>query len=72
MLPEGVEPTRLEVMRVLRSSFFRNANDELSHTINTNAVGLMLAHSFGFEYRGEGIEAFLSGLRDLAKKDEKK
>lgn len=72
MLPEGVAPTAEEVLKVLRSSFFRSANEELSSTITRNPVGEILARSFGFDYQGEGIEAFLNGLREVAKKEREK
>lgn len=72
MLPEGVPPTKDEILKVLRSSFFRSGNEQLSHTINTSPVGLIMARSFGFEYNGEGLEAFLNGLRETAKRDKAK
>lgn len=63
LLPEGVEPTKEEIARVVRNGFFQQANKELSSTILNNGVGQILASSLGYEYQGEGIEAFLEGLR---------
>lgn len=71
MLPEGVASTKEEIMKVLRSSFFKSSNAEFSHTIRTNNVGLILAHSFGYEYLGEGLQNFMNGLREVAKKEKK-
>lgn len=68
LLPQSVAPTKSEILRVIRSGFFHLASKELSQTMEEN-VGHILASSFGYEYNGEGIEAFLRGLR-LLKKDE--
>lgn len=68
LLPESVAPTKSEIMRVVRSGFFHQANKELSLTIAENGVGQILASSFGYEYTGESIEAFLRGIRLLKKK----
>lgn len=68
LLPQSVAPTRSDILRVIRSGFFHLASKELSQTMEEN-VGHILASSFGYEYSGEGIEAFLRGLR-LLKKDE--
>lgn len=64
LLPLAVEPTKDAVMRVLRSGFFHQATLELSSTIGENGVGSILASSYGYAYRGEGLEAFLRGLRE--------
>lgn len=69
ILPENVQPTKSEILRVIRSGFFHLANKELSQTMAENGVGQILALSFGYEYQGEGIEAFLRGIRSLKKKD---
>lgn len=70
MLPEGVAPTKDEIMKVFSSSFFRSANEELSNTINRSSVGEVLARTFGYVYTGEGIEAFLNGLRQVKKEED--
>lgn len=67
LLPESVAPTKAEIMKVVRSGFFHQANKELSQTVAENGVGQILASSFGYEYKGEGIEAFLRGIRLLKK-----
>ncbi|KAM9913089.1 hypothetical protein OXX69_001938 [Metschnikowia pulcherrima] len=69
LLPENVEPTSAEVLAVVRSEFFRAANAELSSNVAENNLGSFLASSFGYEYEGEGLEAFLRGLRAAAKKE---
>lgn len=69
MLPESVEPTRDAILEVVRSEFFRGANAELSMNISQNNIGLILASSFGYEYTGEGLDAFLKGIRDAEKKE---
>lgn len=63
LLPEGVKPTKEEIARLVRNGFFKQANKELSSTILNNGVGQILASSLGYDYQGEGIEAFLEGLR---------
>lgn len=63
LLPEGVKPTKEEIALVVRNGFFQQANKELSSTILNNGVGQILASSLGYEYQGEGIDAFLEGLR---------
>ncbi|OBA21909.1 hypothetical protein METBIDRAFT_67006 [Metschnikowia bicuspidata var. bicuspidata NRRL YB-4993] len=68
MLPDAVEPSAEQIMAVVRSEFFRNSSAELSMNMTENNIGLILATSFGYEYSGEGIDAFLKGLRDSAKK----
>lgn len=67
LLPESVSPTKDEILRVIRSGFFHLANKELSQTMSENDVGQILASSLGYEYTGEGIEAFLRGIRQLKK-----
>ncbi|KAJ8140308.1 hypothetical protein OY671_006500, partial [Metschnikowia pulcherrima] len=71
LLPENVEPTSAEVLAVVRSEFFRAANAELSSNVAENNLGSFLASSFGYEYEGEGLEAFLRGLRAAAKKEKR-
>lgn len=66
LLPQAVPPTKSDILRVIRSGFFHLANKELSQTMGEN-VGHILASSFGYQYNGEGIEAFLRGLRQLKK-----
>lgn len=70
-LPESVNPTKDDILRVLRLGFFHQATKELGLTMSENGVGHVLASSFGYEYTGEGIEAFLRGIRLLKKEDEK-
>lgn len=67
LLPQSVSPTKSDILRVIRSGFFHQANKELSQTMSED-VGHILASSFGYEYSGEGIEAFLRGLRLLKDK----
>lgn len=68
MLPEGVGASKAELREVLRSEFYRRASLELSMNINENNIGSILANSFGYEYAGEGLDAFLKGIRDLLKR----
>lgn len=68
-LPHSVEPTKEEIMRVVRTGFFHQSNKELSSTIANNGVGQILAQSFGYSYKGEGLEAFLRGIREISKKE---
>lgn len=63
LLPPLDAPTAENILRVVRSGFFHQANKELSNTVAENGVGQILATSFGYEYEGEGLEAFLRGLR---------
>lgn len=68
LLPESVEPNVDQILEVVRGEFFRSANTEFSMNIAENSIGLILANSFGYEYTGEGLDAFLKGLRDSEKK----
>lgn len=68
VLPENTAPTKEAIMGVIRTGFFDLASRELSQTILSNNVGHILALSLGYDYRGEGLDAFLSGLRQLLKK----
>lgn len=69
LLPESVSPTKEEIMAVVRSGFYQQSTKELSSTIANNGVGQILSQSFGYAYSGEGLEAFLRGIRELLKKD---
>lgn len=71
LLPEGIEPTKENVMRIVRSGFFHQATSELSSLIGESGVGQILASSLGYEYEGEGIDAFLRGIRRSGKKHDK-
>lgn len=70
LLPEGMEATKDNVMRIVRSGFFHQATSELSSLIGEAGVGQILAASLGYDYEGEGIDAFLRGIRRSAKKDD--
>lgn len=67
LLPDGVNATREEILSVIRTGFFELASRELSSSIGNNTVGQILAQNLGYEYQGEGLDAFLRGIRSLRK-----
>lgn len=64
LLPPGVAPRRDDILRVVRSGFFHHARDELGEAV-AQTPGALLARTLGYDYTGEGVEAFVRGLRKL-------
>lgn len=64
LLPPGVAPRKDDILRVVRSGFFHHARDELGDAV-AETPGALLARTLGYEYAGEGVEAFVRGLRRL-------
>lgn len=70
-LPEGTEPTRENIMEVVRSSFFRQSMERLCSQLNQqDGSGMLYAQAFGLKYRGEGLAWWLRALRE--KRNEEK
>lgn len=71
-LPESTSPTKHDIMDVVRSGFFQQSTSKLSELLREgNGAGYLLAQSLKYDYQGEGIEAFLNGVRELGLKEEK-
>ncbi|EMG46921.1 hypothetical protein G210_2813 [Candida maltosa Xu316] len=73
-LPESIaaDPTKSEIMDVIRSGFFQQCEQKLSESLRSGSgAGYLMSQSLKYEYKGEGIEGFLNGVRELGKKDKK-
>ncbi|EGW35003.1 uncharacterized protein SPAPADRAFT_58128 [Spathaspora passalidarum NRRL Y-27907] len=71
-LPQSVaeNPTKEQILDVIRSGFFQQSEQKLSQYLTQgNGAGYLLAQSLKFDYHGEGIDGFLTGIRELAKKE---
>lgn len=73
VLPESVakNPTKKDILDVFRSGFFQQAEQKLSENLRSGTgAGYLLAQSLKYDYRGEGIDGFLQGLRQLGERDD--
>lgn len=73
LLPESVgpNPTKDDVLSVVRNGFFQQATGRLSEQLRSGrGAGLLLSQSLRYEYRGEGIEGFLDGVREAERREE--
>lgn len=71
-LPPSIkqQPTRKDIMNLIRSGFFLQSRSNLtSHLNKSNGAGYLLAQTFGLEYSGEGIVNFLNSIRKSTKDD---
>ncbi len=73
-LPDGIEHSKPELIRVIQSPFFLNSLETFSSALREvgTGVGSVVAHELGYEYQGEGIEGFLEGTRKQGKKEQEK
>ena len=72
-LPENTNPTKGEIIEVIKNGFFKQASEKLSEQLReSNGTGYLLAQTLKYEYQGEGIENFLNGIRSVGKNDAKK
>lgn len=56
------------VAQIVETGFFQLSIDRLSDSLREGeGSGLLLAQSFGLDYKGEGIDGFLQALRDKGK-----
>lgn len=72
-LPESItaNPTKEEIMRAIRSGFFQQCERKLSELLRSNTgAGYLMSQSLKYDYKGEGVDGFLNGIRDLAKKEQ--
>lgn len=59
-----------ELKKLIKNSFFEQSMRNLDAQLNRNSgAGYLLAQSFKLNYKGEGIEGFLEGIREQAKKE---
>lgn len=71
-LPGSTNPTKHDILDVVRSGFFQQSTNNLSDLLREgNGAGYLLAQSLKYDYKGEGIEPFLNGVRELGKKEKK-
>lgn len=71
-LPESTNPTKHDILDVVRSGFFQQSTNKLSELLREGSgAGYLLAQTLKYDYQGEGIESFLNGVRELGKKEEK-
>ncbi|KAI5954716.1 hypothetical protein KGF57_003739 [Candida theae] len=71
-LPPSIaqNPTKAKIIEVVRSGFFQQSEQKLTKQLRANeGAGLLLAQSLKYDYKGEGIENFLKGVRELSKKE---
>lgn len=61
-LPEGIEHSHAELIRVIQSSQFAQGMGLLSSVLNQGG-GQVVASQLGYPYSGEGVEGFLEGVR---------
>lgn len=61
-LPQGIEHSRHELIRVIQSSQFHQGMALLSSVLNQGG-GQIVASQLGMSYAGEGVEGFLRGIR---------
>lgn len=65
-------PTKAQIMDIIRSGFYAQSEQKLSELLSKGSgAGYLLAQSLKYEYKGEGIDGFLNGIRELAKKEKK-
>lgn len=61
----GKDSSKEGLIQAVRSGFFQQSVDRLSESLREGeGAGLLLAQSFGLDYKGEGIDNFLQALRD--------
>jgi len=71
-LPPSIaqNPTKSKIIDVVRSGFYQQSEQKLTKQLRANeGAGLLLAQSLKYDYKGEGIENFLNGIRELSKKE---
>ncbi|RCK56585.1 26S proteasome regulatory subunit RPN13 [Candida viswanathii] len=72
-LPQSIaaNPTKEEAMRAIRSGFFQQCEHKLSELLRSNTgAGYLMSQSLKYEYKGEGVDGFLNGIRELARKEQ--
>ncbi|KAI5953385.1 hypothetical protein KGF54_002757 [Candida jiufengensis] len=73
-LPESTSKnvTKYKIIEIIRSGFYQQNEQKLSeHLKSGEGAGYLLSQSLKYDYKGEGIENFLNGIRDLGKKEQK-
>jgi hypothetical protein len=68
-LPEGIEHSQQELVRVIQSSQFHQGMGLLSSVLNQGG-GQIVASQLGYPYAGEGVEGFLQGIRSRERRDD--
>lgn len=69
-VPVDTELSRQDIMDVVRLGFFQQSVAKLSQQLRSGSgAGYLMAQSLKYDYKGEGIDNFLAGLRELAKKE---
>ncbi|KAK6456231.1 proteasome complex subunit Rpn13 ubiquitin receptor-domain-containing protein [Scheffersomyces xylosifermentans] len=64
-------PSKSTILDVVRSGFFQQSEQNLSKSLRDGkGAGYLLAQSLKYDYKGEGVDGFLAGIRELAKKEQ--
>jgi len=62
--------SKYEILQVIKSPYFNQNLKSLNESLRQcNGAGYLLSQSLKFDYKGEGIEAFLQGIRQLKKNE---
>ncbi|AOW26098.1 26S proteasome regulatory subunit N13 [Candida albicans P60002] len=72
-LPPSIasNPTKSQIMEVVRSGFFQQCEQKLSESLRGNSgAGYLMSQSLKYDYKGEGVESFFNGVRELGKKEQ--
>ncbi|KAK6198888.1 proteasome complex subunit Rpn13 ubiquitin receptor-domain-containing protein [Scheffersomyces amazonensis] len=71
-LPESLSsnPNKSELINVIKSGFFKQSEKRLTNSLREgNGAGYLLAQSLKYDYKGEGVDNFLQGIRQLGAKE---
>ncbi|KAK6463217.1 proteasome complex subunit Rpn13 ubiquitin receptor-domain-containing protein [Scheffersomyces coipomensis] len=67
---EYIPSTGGDLMNVIRSAFYQQCTQRLSHSlINDDGAGWLFAQSLKYDFEGEGINYFLKGIRKLGEQE---
>ncbi|ODV80862.1 uncharacterized protein CANTADRAFT_47098 [Suhomyces tanzawaensis NRRL Y-17324] len=70
-LPASTPATKTEIAQVVRSGFFQQSQRKLSEQLSSGlGAGYLVAQSLKYDYKGEGVDGFLNGIRELTKKED--
>lgn len=72
LLPPSMSnnPSKADIIDVVRSGFFQQSEQKLSESLrNGKGAGYLLAQTLKYDYKGEGVDLFLQGIRELGKKE---
>ncbi|AMD19904.1 HCL247Wp [Eremothecium sinecaudum] len=70
-LPVEFGKGKAELLECLRGPFFSQAVDTLSRNLNEDYGGITIAQALGYQYKGEGVGAFLASVREQGGKEKR-